>query len=184
MATGFVFFLKPGYRAAYAQLELPATPLAGPRVVSAGAGALEARWLATPLGEHLLVRTSDGWRHLDARTGKDWQEPTEAELRPLIVAALATAPERYGELLDRAPDGGWRTSTGVRVTLDWTRLRLSQSGRDTRAIDLLYRIHYLQWTGAPEVDRALGVAGLAGVAALALLGLRLARRPRRSDLPR
>ena len=175
-ATGLVFFLKPGYDEAYGPLALPTRPLAGPRTVSPGADALEARWLATPLGEHLLVRTATGWRHLRATTGEVWTEPGEAGLRPLVDAAIAVDRGRYGELVGRDATGAWRTTTGARVRLDWTTLAFSQRGLDTAAIDLAYRVHYLQWTGVESVDRGLGVAGLAGVALLAALGLRIAFR--------
>ncbi len=56
------------------------------------------------------------------------------------------------------------------------RLSLRQRGRDTERIDLLYRIHYLQWTGIPNLDRLLGALALTFVLALTLLGLRLALR--------
>jgi len=177
-ATGLLFFLKPGYAAAYGPLELPARPLPGPRTVAATSGALEVRWLATTLGEHLLVRTAAGWRHLDAATGTEWPEPDAAALRPLVEAAIASHPERYGSLLGRDERGRWRTSTGVRIDLDWQHLSFTQRGYDTDAIDLAYRIHYLQWTGVPEIDRGLGGLGLAGLVALALLGLRLVRHAR------
>jgi len=180
-ATGLLFFLKPGYGGAYAPLELPLRELPGPRTVSPGADALEARWLVTPLGEHLLVRTSSGWRHLNAETGEEWPEPEPVALRPLVEAAIATDPARYGHLLGHDAAGRWTTSTRVRITLDWQRLELRQRGLDTDAIDLAYRIHYLQWTGVEAIDRVLGVIGLAGLAALAVVGLRLARRPRFSD---
>lgn len=134
------------------------------------------------LGDHLLLRTAGGWRHLRA-DGSPWPEPGESELRPLLAAALAGDPKRYGELVGRGADGVWRTSTGARITLDWSTLALTQRARDTDAIDLAYRIHYLQWTGVARIDRALGLAGLAGVALLALLGLRLALRPRAVDSP-
>lgn len=175
-ATGLVFFLKPGYGDAYAALAAPVRPLEGPRTISPGADALEVRWLATPLGQHLLVRGPNGWRHLRASTGGEWREPGETELRPFVAAAIAADRERYGELLGREAGGEWRTATGVRIRLDWPTLALAQRGRDTAAIELAYRIHYLQWTGVASIDRALGLLGLLGVAVLAGLGLRLARR--------
>jgi hypothetical protein len=175
--TGLVFSWKPGYAAAYSRLELPLRPLSHARLVAPDPDWLEARWLESPLGEHLLVRTSAGWRHLDAATSVPWPEPTAEELRPLVAAAIAADPERYGTLLARDAAGVWRTSTGARITLDWPTLALAQRGRDTDRIDLLYRIHYLQWTGVATLDRGLGFGGLAAVALLAALGILLALRP-------
>jgi len=67
------------------------------------------------------------------------------------------------------------TDTNTRIVLDWKRLTLQQRGMDTDRIDLLYRIHYLQWTGVTAIDRILGPLGLALVLALSILGLMLAR---------
>jgi hypothetical protein len=38
---------------------------------------------------------------------------------------------------------------------------------------VLYRIHYLQWTGIKSVDQVLGVVGILLIVALSLLGARL-----------
>ena len=146
-------------------------------------GWLEARTLRTVLGNHLLVRTSDGWSHLDPATLRPRPLPGDADLRALLGDAIAADTARYGRIasLERG-DGGTAsatTTTGVAIDLDWRTLSLSQSGRDTRRIDALYRVHYLQWTGIAAVDRALGVIGLVSLLALAVFGLRLAL-PRRS----
>lgn len=65
------------------------------------------------------------------------------------------------------------TTTGVRVTIDWDRMTLFQRGDDTNLIDLMYRIHYLQWTGIDSVDKVLGPIGLLLVLTLSILGIRL-----------
>lgn len=174
-ATGFVFFLKPGYAGAYAMLVPKRYPLDGaPRVVPDPSW-LEYRCLRTVLGDHLLARTASGWAHLrpDGKTLRP--APTDDELKRLLADAFSADPARYGTVVSVAGTQA-RTDTGVAVTLDWSTLSLAQRGRDTDRIDLLYRIHYLQWTGVKAVDRPLGVAGLALVAALALLGVRLALR--------
>ena len=62
------------------------------------------------------------------------------------------------------------------VTFDWNRLSLQQRGRDTDRIDLLYKVHYLQWTGQKTADKVLGLAGLTLLIVLTLLGARLAFR--------
>lgn len=170
-----MFFLKPGYAGAYAMLAPKKYPLDGaPRVVADPAW-LEYRVMRTVLGDHLLARTAEGWAHLrqDGKTPRP--APTEDEFKRLLADAFSADPSRYGAVVSASGNAA-RTDTGVAVTLDWNTLSLAQRGRDTDRIDLLYRIHYLQWTGVKAVDRPLGVAGLALVAALALLGVRLALR--------
>jgi len=178
--TGFVFFIKPGYKAAYSPLRVREYPLEGAAILQARPGWLEVRALRTVLGDHLLVRTEDGWAQLDPGTLRPRELPDDDELHRLVQDAIEPDRARYGEIASIfRHEGGARsasvtTTTGVRIDLDWTTLALNQSGRDTRRIDALYRIHYLQWTGVPLLDRALGVVGLASLVGLAALGLRLA----------
>lgn len=183
--TGLVFFLKPGYEAAYRSLEVRTYPLEGDEEISWAVierGRLEARVLRTALGRHLLVRTSDGWAQLDPATGAPRELPEEAELRRLVDDAISGARGRYGEVTSverrdgRRPGASVRTMTGVAIELDWPTLTLRQSGRDTRSIDALYRVHYLQWTGLRTVDRVLGAVGILLLLLLAGLGVRLAFR--------
>ena len=68
------------------------------------------------------------------------------------------------------------TDTGVKVSIDWNSMSLQQRGRDTDRIDLLYKIHYLEWTGVKIVDRVLGLTGLILVMVLTTLGAWLAFR--------
>ena len=68
------------------------------------------------------------------------------------------------------------TDTGVVVTVDWNRMSLQQTGKDTKRIDTLYRLHYLQWTGIKSIDRILGVTGITLVLVLTGLGACLAFR--------
>lgn len=177
-ATGLLFHLKPGWSGAYATLEVPTEPLAGTLAIPPGADWLEVRGLRTALGQHWLVRTQAGRLHL----GPDLQpfaKPERARLAAFVDTALARDRERYGQVSDAPSAAGedvFLTTTGVRIELDWTSLRLDQRGRDTERIDLLYRVHYLQWTGIAALDRPLALLGLAALVALALLGLRLARR--------
>jgi uncharacterized iron-regulated membrane protein len=184
-ATGFVFFVKPGYKDAYAALRVRALPLAEPAPIAPPAeGWLETRRLRTVLGEHLLVRTGSGWSHLDPVTLRTRALPGDADLRALIEDAMAGDAARYGRIASLVREDGAAsatTTTGVAIDLDWATLSLSQSGRDTRRIDALYSIHYLQWTGIAAVDRVLGGAGLVSLLALAVFGLRLALPRRRLE---
>lgn len=170
--TGLVFFFKPGYAAAYAPLEARRLGQAAPLALEPHSEWLEVRALRTVLGDHLLVRTAEGWRHLRAENLAPWPRPKPDTLRPLIADAIASDAGRYGSV-ERVDGETFVTSTGARITLDWDTLSLGQRGRDTDRIDAIYRIHYLQWTGIKAIDRVLGLAGIAGVLTLAIFGLRL-----------
>jgi hypothetical protein len=52
-------------------------------------------------------------------------------------------------------------------------MSLPQAGKDTRLIDWLYKIHYLQWTGIKWIDRIPGMMGIALIVGLSILGLML-----------
>ncbi len=181
--TGLVFFLKPGYAGAYAELRphfLPLGAEAGADALAPHGDWLETRRVRTVLGEHLLVRTADGRLHLHAENGEPFAAPDGAGLQAMIADAIAQDPARYGTVARPAKTesgtAAFETTTGVHVEVDWPTLTLRQRGPDTERIDALYRVHYLQWTGVRAVDRVVGIAGLAGLVALALLGLRLALR--------
>jgi len=174
--TGLLFHLKPGWAGAYDLPSLRFEPLGEVAAFEMQPDWLESRRLRTQLGEHLLVRTAEGRLHLDPATGRERPAPTEDELRRLLDAALAT-DLRYGAVAE-VEGLNAETATGVRVTLDWEHLRLSQRGADTDRIDALYRVHYLQWTGVDWLDRVLAAVGLFALALLSLLGLRLALRSR------
>ena len=180
--TGFVFFIKPGYAAAYGELKPREYPLEALPPLEPRSGWLEARIVRTILGTSLLVRSTDGWSHLDPGTLQPRPLPDADSLRRLVVDATASDPARYGEiasitrLAGEPPSATTETTRGVHIDLDWSSLSMSQSGRDTRLIDGLYRAHYLQWTGVRSVDRVLGAFGLVCLFALAILGFRLAFR--------
>jgi hypothetical protein len=170
--TGFVFFIKPGYEGAYELLQPKTYPLDGPLALTPDPSWLEVRYLRTVIGNHLLVRTAQGWRHLDPTTGTLKRKPTGDELRALMADAFSFNPARYGQITN-VTDGTVTTNTDVRITLNWDRLSLHQTGKDTDRIDRLYKIHYLQWTGVKWVDRILGITGLTLVAILSVLGFML-----------
>lgn len=171
--TGLVFFIKPGYESAYEVLSPKTYPLGGAVTVNPDPAWLEFRYIKTVLGGHLLVRTEKGWSHLNPADMRPRAKPTEDEIRTLLRDAFAANPRRYGNVSKVSGDTV-STDTGVEVTVDWERLSLQQRGTDTDRIDLLYKVHYLQWTGVRVVDRALGMTGLALVLALTVLGARLA----------
>ena len=175
--TGFVFFVKPGYEGAY-ELPQPKTyPMDGePIALTPNSSWLEVRCVKTILGNHLLVRTAQGWQHLDPATLTVRAKPAEDDIKKLLQDAFSANPKRYGQVA--AIDGGTATTTtNVRVALNWNRLSLQQTGKDTDRIDWLYKIHYLQWTGVKWLDRTLGMLGLALIVILSVLGLMLLLKP-------
>lgn len=179
--TGAIFFIKPGYAGAYELVSVKTYPLDRPVAVTPQTGWTEVRYVKTALGEHLLARSPQGWLHLDPVSLSPRPSPTDQQIRTLMHDAFATNPTRYGRVtavdvdLLRAT-----TDTGVRVTLDWKRLTLSQRGPDTDRIDWYYKIHYLQWTGHAPTDRVLGGIGLVLVVTLSLLGAWIFLGPQRS----
>lgn len=170
--TGAVFFLKPGYADAYDQVQVKTYPLEPNIAFQADPSWLEVRLVKTILGEHLLARTSNGWLHLDPRSTQPRPEPSTDELAALVTEAFSANPARYGKIA--AIEGNnITTDTGIRVEMDWNRLALTQRGKDTDRIDLLYKIHYLQWTGVKSLDKVLGALGIILVLLLSALGARL-----------
>jgi hypothetical protein len=171
--TGLVFFVKPGYAAAYETLAVKTYKLETSTTVTPDPSWREFRFLRTILGNHLLVRTESGWKQLDPVTKEERRRPTEAELRALIGDAITSNSDRYGDVTQVVNDTA-RTTTGVEVTLDWPSLTLQQKGKDTARIDALYKVHYLQWTGVKSLDKILGFVGLVLVMSLTVLGAVLA----------
>ena len=170
--TGAIFFLKPGYAGAYELLQVKTYPLDSNLAIETDPTWTEARLVKTILGEHLLARTSRGWLHLDPRSRQPWPEPSADDVSMLVTDAFWTNPERYGRVAS-IQGNDITTDTGVRIQLDWSRLALSQSGKDTDRIDTFYKIHYLQWTGIKSIDKVLGGLGILMVLALSALGARL-----------
>ncbi len=171
--TGLIFFIKPGYAAAYEILVPKTYPLVDQTPINVQTNWLEFRSLRTVLGNHLLVRTADGWTNLDPVTLQPRPTPTEGEIRTLLKDAFSSNSTRYGEIISISGNTA-KTNTGVEVSLDWNRMSLQQKGTDTDRIDLLYKIHYLQWTGQKSIDRMLGLVGIALVLVLTTLGALLA----------
>jgi hypothetical protein len=157
--TGLVFFMKPGYQAAFAPLSIKTYPMTQERQVEIQPQWQEVRWLQTVLGPHLLVNISGEWQQRALEDLSVRHRPNDAQLLLLIQDAIDVDPQRYGQQVYLTPQG-FETETGVRIQLDWENLRLSQQGYDTRLINALYKAHYLQWTGQKQLDQWLGVMGL------------------------
>lgn len=170
--TGAIFFLKPGYAGAYDAPQIKTYPLESNVAFQPVGAWLEVRYLKTILGEHLLVRSAEGWSHLDPLSLKQKPAPTEDEIRALVADALSVNTARYGHILS-VQEKTIVTDTGVRLALDWSRLSITQRGKDTDWIDFFYKIHYLQWTGVAVADKLLGAVGILLLLALSALGARL-----------
>jgi PepSY-associated TM region len=171
--TGLVFYIKPGYEGAYEILAPKRYSLDSSKTVATDSSWQEFRYFKTLLGDHLLVRTNSGWAQLDPTTMKPRAMPGENDIRSLVQDAISSNPQRYGEIAS-VNGATVKTNTGVEITLDWNSMTLAQKGKDTDRIDLLYRIHYLQWTGIKSIDRVVGLVGIALVLILTTIGAWLA----------
>jgi hypothetical protein len=171
--TGLVFFIKPGYAGAYETLSPRTYPLTSALPISPDPAWLEFRYFRTILGDHLLARTGSGWHQLNPTNREPRSKAGENEIKLLVSDAFSANPSRYGNISRVSGDTVW-TDRGVEVNIDWNRMSLQQRGKDTDRIDLLYRIHYLQWTGVKKVDRIVGFTGLVLVMTLTTLGAWLA----------
>jgi uncharacterized iron-regulated membrane protein len=173
--TGLVFFIKPGYTGAYEVLTPKFYPIKNELLISDDPNWLEVRYLRTILGDHLLVRTDSGWMNLNPDDKRPRAAATDDETRRLVQDAFSMDPKRYGQIV-LVNGNTVTTDTGVVVTIDWNRMSLQQTGKDTKWIDRLYRIHYLQWTGIRGIDRVVGLTGITLVLILTGLGASLAFR--------
>jgi uncharacterized iron-regulated membrane protein len=170
--TGLVFFIKPGYQGAYEQLSVKRHPLSQVLSVTPKKNWQEVRLVNTILGPHLLVKSNHKVEHLDPVSLLDKPTPTKLQFKMLLNDAFSDNKARYGDI-ERIDGLSAQTSTGVKVTLDWHTLKLSQTGQDTELINLLYQIHYLQWTPFKGINQVLGIFGLLLLISLTVLGVRL-----------
>lgn len=172
--TGLLFHWKPGWARAYDQLSVARDePIDMTSVVAIASlpRASSVELFATALGPMYRVTTRDGTSIVDATTGRPRTFTAEDVVR-LVDDAVARSPfaARYGAHL--GVDGTDVRYAGDQVvSFSPTTMRVSQVGRDTRRIDWLYRIHYLQWTGNAMVDKALALGGLALIWIVMLPGL-------------
>ncbi|MFO6425051.1 PepSY domain-containing protein [Motilimonas sp. KMU-193] len=170
--TGLIFFIKPGYQGAYEQLAVKTYPLEAPFTLHPDSSWQVLRLVRTVIGYHLLVTTADQVEHLDPVLLSVKAPPSRAQTRTLIEDAISANPLRYGNVVEVDANRAL-TSTGVEITLDWQNLRLSQRGRDTELINLMYKIHYLQWTPIKAINQVLGVLGMVLLIFLTGLGVRM-----------
>ena len=185
--TGVVFLTKPGYAGAYEQLGPKLYPLDRGMQIAPTGQWTDVRLVKTILGDHLLVKVDDDYRHLDPLSLTPIEPPSTDNLKRLVADAVADKNARYGQIT-KVVDNVVYTSTGIEISVDWNRLALRQRGRDTDLINLLYKIHYLQWTPSAVANTALGVLGILFLLVLTVLGLNLylqgraARAVKRADL--
>lgn len=175
--TSLVFFIKPGYQAAFSSLTVKTYPISKVVQIIPKPEWQEIKLLQTVLGIHLMVKQSDSWQQLDLNDLTVRPQPSADALQLLIKDAIKADPERYGQDL-RTTEQGFVTDTGVQIQLDWASLSLSQQGKDTELINNLYKAHYLQWTGQKTLDQGLGMIGLVLLMLTTALGIRLLIRRR------
>lgn len=185
--TGLLFFVKPGWAAAYETLRafdaeaLNPGELLSPAELPIAAGEATAWELrSTALGPLYLVSRTSGREPLlvHARTGAILSPLDRAAVEEIAqhASARSSAPSRYGDIEEVVVGervGTVRFAGGARVRVDRYDLGLSQSGRDTVWIDRLYDVHYLRWTGVEVLDRILSPIAILGVWLLAFTGLRM-----------
>lgn len=175
--TGAVFLLQPGYKDAFEQLTVKTHPINKAFELPSSAAWQEARYIRTILGWHLLVRDENGLpQHLHPQTYEPWPWPESEMIAILLSDSIAHNSERYGQITaveKQAQTYSATTSAGVEMTLDWLTLELRQTGSDSRFINRLYRLHYLQLTPNPTLNRVLALAVLTLLLAMCFVSLRM-----------
>lgn len=144
-ATGAVFLYKPGYAGAYEQLSVHSNGKHCIGVAPRPGPWQELRLISSVLGCHQLQKLQGAWQHLQV-DGTQWR-PSVDEIGTLLTGVIDHNRARYGQIeaLEQVGDR-WiaTTSTKVELTLNWADLSVRQQGRDSRLINTLYKIHYLQ----------------------------------------
>ena len=172
--TGLVFFTKPGYTEAFELVSVKTYGNQARFSFPTKKEWLEVRMLKSILGSHLLVKTINGWEHLNPTTLHTLALPPKQDIRRLVEDAISVNTKRYGNIVTVIKNQ-IETDTRVTIQLDWSQMLISQKGRDTALINTMYKIHYLQWTGIKIVDQVLGLLGLGLICTLAILGVLLLR---------
>ena len=213
IGTGLLFHVKPGWDEAYESLAAP-PPGAPPweRVVFSPAavkvrGLLDAGPVALaphPSGLVAYFGRRDGRAvAVDGTSGDPIPPASEDVARAFALAAISASRHAasYGTIVSaepamhRSPLTGtegpaflFLTSGGKRVLVDRVTGEVSQRGALNDRIDLLYRIHYLQWTPWKPANVALVLGASVLVLLLTAAGLRLfftpaSRAPNREHAP-
>lgn len=172
VVTGMIFFIKPGYQGAYEQLKVKTYPIDADLVIKPALNWQEIKMVKTVLGHHLLVKIDGQTYHLEPSTLTPKKPADIQQVKQLVDDAISQNRARYGQIVELT-EQKITTDTGVTISFDWLNLTLRQSGNDTQLINLLYKIHYLQWTTNTTLDQILGILGLALLLTLTALGLRL-----------
>ena len=172
ITTGCIFLIKPGYEGAYARLSTKLYPVTLPIAITPKPDWLSWKLVHTALGHHLLVEATEANMHLDPKNLQPVAFPNQEQLGQLINDATSIDPARYGKI-SSIIGNKIATSTNVTITIDWQTLSLSQSGNDTAWINRFYKIHYLQWTPYPTLNKLLGITGLTLLLLSLVFGARL-----------
>lgn len=175
--TGLIFVIKPGYDQAYEQLSLARGPLVGGINIQAQPDWHRLQLMQSAIGRHLLVTTAnDVPVHLNADNLEPFPPPDSQQLEQLFRAATGHNRERYGDMTDSMQIQEAiriHTTTDVELELHWPTLHLQQIGADTRFIDRLYRLHYLQWSPSPILNGAAVLLALLALLVMCAVGLRM-----------
>lgn len=158
--TGIFFLVRPGYDEAYERVPVWQYAMSPSINLSPAPEWKEIRLFRSILGDHLIFQDEAGWHHLDANTLEAWPLPGEHDITRLLEDAFQFNADRYGSLVSVSGNTA-HTDTGVELSINWPTLSITQDGRDSRWIDRIYSIHYLEWTGFLITDRILGLGGLA-----------------------
>lgn len=171
--TGIFFLVRPGYQEAYEQIPVRRYELAPNLPTVIDPQWQEIRYFRSVLGNHLLVNTAGQWQHLKAESGHPWPLPDANELQRFLEDAISFNPERYGTITQLQGKQA-QTDTGVEIEIHWESATIRQTGRDTRWIDRIYSLHYMEWTGFYLTDRIFGVGMLLLLIYMTCTGARLA----------
>ncbi len=167
--TGIIFLTKPGYEQAYELIEIKQYPLNTKLSIQPEIDWLEYRIFKTILGYHLLVNANGNWIQLDPQTKTEKAKPHQSDILRLLQDAVSVNPKRYG-VVKHLENGSYHTSTDVDLTFNWKSMTISQRGKDTKFIGLMYQIHYLAWLDSKPANIILGILGLILLSVLVYYG--------------